>query len=257
MELIFTDAESSAEKQVQDVEHLLALGVDYLVLAPIVEGPLRSAILAARRAGVPLILVDRMANAFPGEEFLTFVGSDFNEEGRRSAEWLARKMEGKARIVELRGRQGSSPEIGRGNGFREVIAGHPGMEIVISRPAIFERLEGQKVMEDIILTLGRGFDAVYAHNDEMAIGAIQALKAAGIRPGKDVILVSIDGEKDALKAIIAGELGASVECTPRFARRVFEVIEAHRRGEPVPSKITNPDRLFDIGNAREHLGDAF
>jgi len=256
-QLILTDAESSSAKQVEDVDYLISQKVDYIVLAPIEFEPLRPAILSAMSAGVPLILMDRMANGIPGEEFLTFVGSDFFEEGVRIAQWLVNKLNGKARIVELRGRAGSSPATDRALGFRSVINNYPDMQIVISRWANFERLEGQKVMEDIILSIGRDFDAVYAHNDEMAIGAIQALKAVGIHPGEDVILVSIDGEKDALKAIIAGELGASVECNPRLAIKVFDIIEKHQRGESIPPVIINEDRLFDIENAMEFIGDAF
>jgi ABC-type sugar transport system substrate-binding protein len=255
--LILTDAESSSSKQVEDVACLISKKVDYIVLAPIEFEPLRPAILSAMKAGVPLILMDRMADGIPGEEFLTFVGSDFFEEGARIAQWLTNKLDGKARIVELRGRAGSSPATDRALGFRSVVNNYPNMEIVISRWANFERLEGQKVMEDIILSIGRDFDAVYAHNDEMAIGAIQALKAVGMQPGEDVILVSIDGEKDALKAIIAGELGASVECNPRFAVTVFDVIEKHQRGESIPPVIINEDKLFDIENAMEFIGDAF
>lgn len=256
-ELILIDGDSSAQKQVKDVESLIARRVDYIILAPKEFETLRPAIVAARDAGIPLILVDRMADAVPGVDFLTFIGSDFIDEGERIAKWLARKMNAKARIVELRGEKGSSPEIDRAIGFRNIIKKYPGMEIVASSYAYFERLEGQKVMEEIILAIGPTFNAVYAHNDEMAIGAIQALKAAGIKPGEDVILASIDGGKDALKAIIAGELGASVECAPRFARRIFDVIDAHRRGEVISARIINEDRLFDINNAGEFIHDAF
>jgi ribose transport system substrate-binding protein len=256
-DLILTNAESSSAKQVEDVDFLISQKVDYVVLAPIEFEPLRPAILSALKAEVPLILIDRMADGIPGEEFLTFIGSDFYEEGVRVAEWLVEKLDGKARIVELRGRAGSSPATDRALGFRKVINNYPDMEIVVSRWANFERLEGQKVMEDIILSIGRDFEAVYAHNDEMAIGAIQALKAVGIQPGEDVILASIDGEKDALRAIIAGELGVSVECNPRFAGKVFEVIEKHQRGEPIPPVIINEDKLFDSSNAMEFIDDAF
>lgn len=256
-ELVLLDAGSSAEQQVRDVGALVARRVDYIILAPKEFSALRPAILAAKRAGIPLILVDRMADAEPGVDFLSFVGSDFIREGERVAEWLARRTGGTARIVELRGEKGSSPEMDRAEGFRRAMARHPGMRIVASDYAHFERLEGQKVMEEIILSLGRGFDVVFAHNDEMAIGAIQALKAAGIRPGRDVLLGSIDGGRDALKAIVAGELGVSVECPPRFARRIFDIIDARRRGEAVPARVINDDRLFDAANAAAHIDDAF
>jgi ribose transport system substrate-binding protein len=256
-ELVLLDSGSSAAQQVRDVAALIARRVDYIILAPKEFSALRPAILAARDAGIPLILADRMADAEPGKDFLAFVGSDFIPEGEWVAAWLAARTGGKARIVELRGEKGSSPEIDRAEGFRREIAKHPGMRIVASRYAHFERLEGQKIMEEIILSLGRGFDAVFAHNDEMAIGAIQALKAAGIRPGVDVLLGSIDGGRDALKAIIAGELGVSVECSPRIARPIFDLIDAHHRGETVPPRVLNVDRLFDATNAARFISSAF
>lgn len=256
-ELISTDADSLAEKQIEDVSYLISRKVDYIILAPILYYQIRLAVMAAKKAGIPLIVIDRMVDAKPGKDFLTFIGSNFYVEGMRIAEWLAKHTNYQANIIELRGRDGSSPAIDRGLGFRNVIKNYPKMEIVHSECANFERLEGQKVMEDIIIKLGRSFNAVYAHNDEMAIGAIQALKAAGLKPGVDVLVVSIDGEKDALKAILAGELGATVECTPRFAKKIFDVIEMHRQGKPIPPKIINEDRLFDITNAMEFIDEAF
>ena len=132
-----------------------------------------------------------------------------------------------------------------------------GMEIVASDFADFERIKGQNVMEDIILSYGRDFNAVYAHSDEMAIGAIQALKAANITPGSEVALISIDGSKDALKSIIAGELGATIECSPRLGTAVFDTIEAHMAGKEIPPRIIIEDRLFDSSNAEEMFHEGF
>lgn len=142
-------------------------------------------------------------------------------------------------------------------GFRQGIAKYPGMKIITTQSGDFDRISGQKVMENIIQVYNGRFNSVFAQNDEMAIGAIQALKAVGITPGKDVLLVSIDGEQDALKAIVAGELGASVECTPIFGPKVFDVIEDHLKGKKIPTKIVNTDRFFDSSNAQEYIKDAY
>ena len=255
--LIITDAESSQEKQIADIIYLLTQGVDYIVCAPLVYSGYEEAFRRCREAGIPLIMLDREVDGRAGEDFLTFVGGDFVAEAVVAAEWLAKEIGNSARIIELRGRKGASCVADREQGFRETIEQIEGMQIVHSAYADFERIKGQQVMEEIILSYGRNFNAVYAHNDEMAIGAIQALKAANIHPGKDVIVVSIDGSKDALKSIIAGELGATVECTPKLAKPVFQAIFRHKTGKEVPSKIIVDNRLFDKSNAIEHIDEAF
>ncbi|MGE5581062.1 MAG: ABC transporter substrate-binding protein [Bacillota bacterium] len=258
-ELICTDAKSQITKQIADVKKLVAKGVDYLILAPREYEGLTPALKLARKAGIPVILIDRETAGRPGIDYITIIASDFIREGERAAAWLVKSTGGKANIVELTGTIGSSVARDRSLGFRNVIAKYPRMKIITSQSGDFFRTTGEKVMEGIIQTYGSKIkiNAVYAHNDEMAIGAIQALKAAGLTPGKDVILVSIDGERDALKAIVAGELGATVECSPRFGPKVFDVIERHLRGEKIPFKIVNNDRFFDINNASDYIESAY
>lgn len=257
VKLIITDAESSKDKQISDITFLIAEGADYIVCSPLVYTGYSEAFRICREAGVPLIMLDREVDGKAGEDFLTFVGSDFVEEAVRAAEWLAEETGGKAKIIELQGREGASCVFDRNRGFNETIETFEGMTVVLSKYAEFERIKGQQVMEDIILSYGRDFNAVYAHNDEMAIGAIQALKAADIIPGKDVTVVSIDGSKDAMKSIIAGELGATVECTPLLAKQVFNAIDLHLQGKEVPHKIIVNDRLFNASNALEYIDEAF
>lgn len=257
VELVYTDAQSQTAKQVSDVEDIIAQGVDYILLAPREYEGLAPALQSAKKAGIPVILIDREAAGKPGEDYVTLIASDFILEGERAAEWLVEQTGGKANIVELTGTPGSSVARDRSEGFKKVISEHPDMKIIASQTGDFARANGQKVMENIIQAKGKEITAVYAHNDEMAIGAIQALKAAGMKPGEDVIIVSIDGSKDALKAITAGELGATVECNPRFGPKAFDVIEKLEKGEEVPTKIVNPDRFFDINNAEEHIDEAY
>lgn len=257
IKLILADAESSQERQIEDIKRFIDQGVDYIVCTPLVYTGWEEVFHACREAGVPLIMLDREAEGVPGRDFLTFVGSNFIVEGEMAAEWLAEAMGGRARIVELKGNIGASCTRDRETGFGEYLANYPDMRVVASEFGDFERIKGQKVMEEIILSVGKGFDAVYAHNDEMAIGAIQALKAANMMPGKDVTVVSIDGSRDALKAIIAGQLGATVECTPKLAATVFDAIALHRSGKTVPHRIEMKDRLFDRTNAAEHIDEVF
>jgi ABC-type sugar transport system substrate-binding protein len=255
--LIYTDAKGQVSKQIEDVKYLISKKVSYLILAPREYEGLAPALTFARKMKVPVILIDRDAAGKPGIDYVTLIASDFIQEGERAAEWLAKTTGGKTNIVELTGTIGSSVVRDRSAGFRQVISRFPGMKIITSQSGDFSRADGQKVMENIIQAIGQKITSVYAHNDEMAIGAIQALKAAGINPGKDVILVSIDGEQDALKAIVAGELGATVECNPLFGPKVFEVIEKHMRGVTVPVKIVNSDRFFDSTNAKEFIENAY
>jgi len=256
-ELVVTDAQDQTAKQVADVEDLIARRVDIILLAPREYEGLAPALQAARDANIPVILVDREAEGTPGEDFVTFLGSNFVEQGRRAAEWLVQETGGQAGIVELTGTPGSSVAADRARGFREVIDQHPGMRILASQTGEFSRAAGQRVMQNIAQSLGRQITAVYAHNDEMALGAIQALKTAGLNPGADVKVVSIDGQRAALEAIQRGELGATVESNPRFGPIAFDTIEELRRGESVPTKKLITDRFFDRNNAAQFVAEAY
>src|SRR5688572_24112692 len=180
-ELVITDAQGQTSKQVSDVEDLVSRGVNAIFLAPRERNGLEPALQAAREAKIPVILVDREAAGTPGVDFVTVLKSDFIEQGRRAAQWLAQQTNGKANIVELTGTTGASVSQDRQQGFADEITKHPEMKIIASQTGNFNRAEGQKVMQNIIQSLGQQITAVYAHNDEMAIGAIQALKSAGMK----------------------------------------------------------------------------
>lgn len=258
IKLVYTDAQGSTAKQVSDVESMVAQKVDYIVLAPREFDGLAPALEAAKKANIPVILVDRKAKGEPGVDYVTFIGSNFVEEGQRAAEWLAKTMNNKGNVVELTGTSGSSVAMDRQKGFVDTLkAKAPDMKIIASQNGEFARANGQKVMENMLQAHGDKINAVYAHNDEMAIGAINAIKAAGKVPGKDIIVVSIDGTKDALNAIIAGEMGATVECSPFFGPPVFDIIEKLQKGEKVPAEHINPDRFFDASNAKEFVDSAY
>jgi ABC-type sugar transport system substrate-binding protein len=255
--LVVTDAQDSTAKQIGDVEDLVARRADALLVAPREYDGLEPAFEAAARARIPVILIDREAAGTPGHDYATFLGSDFVAQGRRAAAWLVAKVGGSAAVIELAGTPGSSVARDRARGFRDGIAAHHGVRLIGSQTAEFTRATALRVMENILQGRGRQVTAVYAHNDEMALGAIQALRGAGRQPGHDVTLVSIDGQRVALEAILRGELGASIESNPRFGPLAFATLDKLRAAQPVPTKILLQDRLFDASNAAQFLDEAY
>src|SRR5271168_3881130 len=259
-QLVYTDAASSAAKQVSDVNSMIAQNVDFIFLAPREEKPLIPAVMAAKKAGIPVLLIDRSVDpslAKAGEDYLAFVGSNFIQEGQRVADWTIAKTAGKGKILELEGTIGSSPANDRKKGFDDTIkAKAPDMVILASQSGDFDRDKGRQLAETL-LQAHPDTTIVYAHNDEMALGAIAAIEAAGKVPGKDILVVSIDGEKDAIQAIVDGKLGCSCECNPRFGPAAFDILMNYANGDKIPPMIINPDNFYDSSNAKEALPTAF
>ncbi len=258
-QLVYTDAAGSAAKQVADVNSMIAQGVDAIFLSPREEKPLIPAVMAAKKAGIPLFLIDRNVDATlakPGVDYVTFIGSDFIKEGTTAGEAMVKATGGKAVILELEGSTGASPANDRKKGFDDVIAKNPGMKIVASQTGNFNRDEGRKTAEALIQAHPEA-TAIFAHNDEMAIGAIAALEAAGKVPGKDVIIGSIDGEKDGLQAVIDGKMAYTVECNPKFGPAAYAAALKYAKGEALPPSMTNTDRFFDKSNAAASIADSY
>lgn len=258
-QLVYTDAAGSAAKQVADVNSMIAQGVDLIFLAPREEKPLIPAVMAAKKAGIPVILLDRNVDpklAKAGEDYLTFIGSDFIKEGQRVAEWLIKNANGKTKIIELEGTTGASPANDRKKGFDEAIKAAGGFEIVASQSGDFARDKGRQVAE-ALLQAHPDADIVYAHNDEMAIGAISAIEAAGKVPGKDILVLSIDGGKEAVGLVVDGKIGAVVECNPRFGPKAFETMARYAKGEKIEPKLINDDKFYDSSNAKAELAGAY
>ncbi|MEP1575256.1 MAG: ABC transporter substrate-binding protein [Roseibium album] len=259
-DLISTDAAGSAAKQVADVDSMIAQGIDVLFLPPREEKPLIPAVKKAKAAGIPTFLVDRSVDpnaAKPGEDFVAFLGSDFIDQGRRVAEWTIANFKGdKGIIVELEGTTGSSPANDRKKGFDDRILEDDRFEIVASQSGDFARDLGRQVMETL-LQAHPDVNIVYAHNDEMAIGAIQALELAGRKPGEDVLVVSIDGTRDALQAIIDGKMGVTVESSPFFGPLACETMKRYAAGESIEHWVQVKDRIFTTDNAAANIDEAY
>jgi galactofuranose transport system substrate-binding protein len=258
-QLVYTDAAGSAAKQVADVRSMIAQKVDLIFLAPREEKPLVPAVKDAAKAGIPVILLDRNIDqslAKAGTDYVAFIGSDFIEEGRRVGEWLVKATGGKAQIIELEGTTGSSPANDRKKGFDDVIAKNPDMKILASQTGDFARDKGRQVAQTL-LQAHPGANVIYAHNDEMAIGAIAALEAAGKKPGKDVMVLSIDGGREAVALVVEGKINYVVECNPKFGPKAFATLADYAAGKSIPAKLINPDREFTAANAKELLPTAY
>lgn len=253
VKLKFADAQQRQANQIKAVRSFVAQKVDVIVIAPIVETGWAPVLREAKRAEIPVVLVDRGVKLRDDSLYVTLIASDFVEEGRMAAEWLAGKMEGKAAIVELQGTTGSAPAIDRKKGFEEALEKHSGMKIIKSQAADFTRAKGKEVMEAFLKSDRGRIQAVYAHNDDMAIGAIQAIEEAGLKPGEDIIIISIDAVRAAFEAMVAGKLNATVECNPLFGPILFDTIEKVLAGEALPKYIKNEDRLFEQATAAEDI----
>lgn len=253
IQLQFSDAQGKQENQIKAVRSFITQGVDAIVLAPIVETGWDPVLREAKRARIPVILTDRTIQTSDPSLYATFIGSDFYEEGKMAADWLAKHVNGKGNIVELQGTPGAAPANERRKAFADGIKKYPGLKIIDSQSGNFERSLGKQVMEAFLKKHGKAINVVYAHNDDMALGAVQAIEEAGLKPGKDITIVSIDAIGEAVKAVAEGKINCTVECSPLFGPKVYDTIADIRAGKTVPKKIYNKDELFDATNAAKAL----
>lgn len=254
--LLYANANSSTAKQVADVENLVSLSPDLIVIAPREYDALAPALQAAREGNVPVVLIDRAAAGVPGVDYLTVISADFYWEGQEAAWNIAEHFQGRrANIVQITGTPGSSVAELRRKGFEEEVARRPNLDVIATRSGDFLRSVSQKVMEDIIQTHGENIDAIFGHDDESAIGALQALRMAGIT--KDIYIVGVGGFRDAAELIKTGELGATILCSPFFGPVTFDTIEKIFADEWIPTFIENPGYVIDATNVDEYLPMAF
>lgn len=253
IDLKFSDGQGKQENQIRAVRSFITQGVDAIVIAPIVETGWEPVLREAKRAKIPVVLTDRTIQTSDESLYVCFIGSDFYEEGKMAADWLAKAVAGKGNIVELQGTPGSAPANERRKAFADGIAKHAGLKIIDSQSGNFERSGGKQVMEAFLKKHGKAINVVYAHNDDMALGAVQAIEEAGLKPGKDILLVSIDAIGEAVKAVAAGRINCTVECSPLFGPKVYDTVARILAGEKVPKKSYNKDELFDATNAAKAL----
>ncbi|AUC55476.1 MAG: galactofuranose ABC transporter, galactofuranose-binding protein YtfQ [Sagittula sp.] len=246
IDLKFADAQQKQENQIKAIRSFIAQGVDAILVAPVVATGWDEVLEEAKDADIPVVLLDRTVDA-DKSLYLTAVTSDLVHEGRVAGEWLVSEMgDEECRIVELQGTTGSSPAIDRKKGFEEGIAGHDNLQIVRSQTGDFTRAQGKVVMESFLKAEGgENICALYAHNDDMAVGAIQAIKEAGLKPGEDIKIVAIDAVPDAHKAIAEGEMNATIELTPNMAGPALDALEAYLADGTEPEKwIQTESKLF-------------
>lgn len=241
IDLKFSDAQQKQENQIKAVRSFIAQGVDAIIIAPVVETGWTPVLKEAKRARIPVVIVDRNVQVQDESLFVTRIASDFVEEGRKAATWLMSQPQAQKQcnIIELQGTVGATAAIDRAKGFNEVLAKHPQAKIVRSQTAEFTRAKGKEVMESLLKAEqgGKAICALWAHNDEMALGAIQAIKEAGLKPGKDLLVVSVDAVPDYFKAMADGEANATVELSPHLGGPAFDVIEGYLKGKKDTEKL--------------------
>ena len=253
IDLKFSDGQGKQENQIRAIRSFVTQRVDAIVLAPIVETGWDPVLREAKRAGIPVIITDRTIATADESLYACFIGSDFATEGRMVAEWLAKNTNGQGRIVELQGTPGSAPANDRRRAFAEGIAKYPGLQIIDSQSGDFRRAGGKEVMEAFLKKHGKDIDIVYAHNDDMALGAVQAIEEAGFKPGKEIKIVSIDAIREGVQAVADGKINCVVECNPLFGPKVYDTVARVLAGEKVERKAYNKDELFDATNAAAAL----
>ncbi|MFD5791574.1 ABC transporter substrate-binding protein [Streptomyces sp. NPDC127037] len=255
--LLTTNAQSQLPKQISDIQDMLAQGAQFLIIAPLNSDGLEPALKAAAAKKVPVLTIDRKLNSTACKDYVAFLGSDFVEQGKRAADAMIKSTGGKGKVAILLGSSGNNVTTDRTKGFVDQLkAKAPDMKIVAQQTGEFARDKGQQVMEQLIQSKP-DITAVYAENDEMGLGAVTALKAAGKKPGKDVKIVSVDGTRNAVQAIVNGEYNAVIESNPRFGPLAFATAQKFYGGEEIPENVIISDRAYDEANAKSSVGNAF
>ena len=249
IELKFSDAQQKQETQIKAIRSFIAQRVDVIAFSPVVESGWDTVLREAKAAKIPVILTDRAVDSKDTSLYVSFMGSDFVEEGRKAGRWLVEKVKGKSgdvNVVELQGTVGSAPAIDRKKGFEEAIKADPRIKIIRSQTGDFTRAKGKEVMEAFLKAEGRKINVLYAHNDDMAIGAIQAIEEAGMAPSKDITIISIDAVKGAFEAMMAGKLDVTVECSPLLGPQLMSAVKDLKAGKSLPKRIITEETIFPM-----------
>ena len=258
IELMFENAQQKQENQIKAIRSFIAHRVDVIAFAPVVESGWDNVLLEAKAEGIPVILVDRHIKTDAENLYITFIGSNFIEEGRKAGRWLLKKFRGArdtVEIVELRGTDGSSPAEDRAKGFREILGGDGRFQIVRSLSGDFMRSKGREVMEEVLRSyaLEMTLDVLFAHNDDMAMGAIEAMEERGLKPGRDVIVISVDAQKSALEALKQGKINCVVESAPYIGEPLMDLVRQLAAGYGVPPTLYSEETMFTEDDPVENL----
>ncbi|MEU9103897.1 ABC transporter substrate-binding protein [Streptomyces xanthophaeus] len=253
--LKFSDAQQKQENQIKAIRTFIQQKVDVIAFSPVVESGWDTVLKEAKDAGIPVILTDRAVDTQDTSLYKTFLGSDFVKEGKSAGEWLVAEYEGKGEpvnIVELQGTTGSAPANDRKAGFAEAVKGETKFKVVASQTGDFTRAKGKEVMQ-AFLKSQEDIDVLYAHNDDMALGAIQAIEEAGKKPGTDIKIISVDGIKDAFVAMTKGKINVVVECNPLLGDQLMDLTKKVAAGESVPARVETEEGVFPQDKAEAAL----
>lgn len=254
-DLKFSDAQQKQENQIKAIRTYIQQKVDVISFSPVVESGWDTVLKEAKDAGIPVILTDRAVDSKDTSLYVSFIGSDFVEEGRRAGKWLVDQTKDKketVNIVELQGTTGSAPANDRKSGFEEVIKSNANLKVIASQTGDFTRAKGKEVMQ-AFLKAHKKIDVLYAHNDDMALGAIQAIEAAGLKPGKDIIIISIDGVKDGFVAASEGKINFIVECNPLLGPQLMQAVRDVLANKQIPKRIVTKEGVFTSEDAKREL----
>ena len=260
IDLQFKDAGGNTEVQRRQVQELIDAKVDAIVLSANEIHGWDGVLLRARKARIPVVLSDRTLALQPENQdkglFVTWIGSDFRYEGRAAAAWLAQESGGHCNIVEIQGPPDAAPSIERGKGFRDVVALFPGMKVIASRPGMWRAEQAREVMNGYLKQEGANICAVFAHNDNMAFGAVQAIeenRQLGLKPGKDILIIGVDAVRHGFELMQEKKINALVECNPLIGKVVLKVVTEILSGRSVPPRMYTEDRVYTLYNAAAAL----
>ena len=257
IELKFSDAQQKQENQIKAIRSYIQQGVDYIAFSPVVETGWDAVLNEAKAAGIPVVLTDRAVDSKDTSLYVSFLGSDFIEEGKKAGLWVLDQYKDtteKVNIVQLEGTTGAAPAIDRAEGFADVIRQNPNLKVVESQTGDFTRAGGKQVME-AMLKSNPDIDLVYAHNDDMGLGAIEAIEAAGLVPGEDIKIVTVDAVHDGMQALADGKINFIVECSPLLGKQLVDIIKTLNDGGSVEPRIITEETTFNQEQAIEALPD--
>ena len=255
--LKFSDANGEQENQISAIRSFVQQRVSVIAFSPVVRTGWDAVLLEAKNAGIPVILTDRAVDTQEKDVYKTFLGADFVQEGKWAGEWTVKEYAsapGPVNIVQLEGTTGSDPALERSTGFADAIKANPNLKVIASQSGDFTRSGGKQVME-AFLKANPKIDMVFAQNDDMALGAVEAIEAAGKKPGQDIKIVAIDATHDGMQALADGKMNFIVECNPLLGPQLMDIAKKVVAGEAVPARIVTPDQTFDQQQAKAALPD--